>query len=192
MHARRVTHQATARVIPLQNLADRVWYALHCLPRDDRRRPPAPTIIEAQAGLPRGALGRLFRDERRDMRAASLRRLAPVLRVSVGWLASGEGEAPPLSGPYWPREPHLRESPDESGPEIRTLRLGGPDDDDPLPARAAAAAFARANGIDERAIRSVQQARARGYTAEEWYASIKCEAAALREADDDPGSVPPS
>lgn len=186
----RVNGSAKRAPVLLETLADRVWYALHSRPRDERGRPPPPTVIEAQAGLPRGALGRLFRNERKDMRAVSLKRLAPVLGVSVGWLASGEGEPPRLSGPIGARDP-LRDDVNDSGVD---LRAGPPDydDSDPSPARAAAIVFARACAIDERAIKVVRGAPARGYTPDEWFATIKSTAAAIREHEDGPESSTPA
>lgn len=55
---------------------------------------------------------------------------------------------------------------------------------DPIPARAAAVAFAIANGLPSDAIKKVQGLPTRPYTPEEWYNRIKLEASELRHRDD--------
>lgn len=175
----------------LTTLADRVWFAWHCLPRDARGKPPPITAIEVQAGLSRGSIGRLLRDERKDMRTASLARLAPVMKTTIQWLASAEGEPPHLTGPIFPRDPSTidwAEAPDESGVIPRALR---DEPGEPYSARSAAIIFARANGVDERAVAMVRDAPARDYTAEEWYARIKLTAADMRAPSTIPPPTPP-
>lgn len=83
-------------------VAERAWWAYHCLPRDKRGKPPAATRLESSVGLGRGTLGRLFSGERVPI-PENLEKAATALEVTSAWLTFGEGVAPSLTGPLPPR-----------------------------------------------------------------------------------------
>ena len=88
----------------LEELGDRVWYALNCQPRDEHERPPPPTRFEKPLGnLPRGSLGKIISGLRQEVRDPTLVRIANALKVPVAFLATGEGPRPTLTGPLFPR-----------------------------------------------------------------------------------------
>lgn len=157
------------RVPTLTSLADRIWYALHCLPRDPNGRPPASTVLEARHGLSRGLIGKLIGERQREVRGPTLLRLAQALHVGTEWLLEGRGAMPAPTGLVPPR-PGLPASQDGVLPPV-----------DDLPARAAAIAFARACGLDPRAIQAVGAFPKYAYSPDEWLAAIKVMSAELRE-----------
>lgn len=89
---------------PLEDLGDRVWFALHCLPRDQHHRPPPPTRFEAPQGeIPRGTLGKVISGKRAEVERPTLVKIAEALHVSVGFLANGEEPWPTPTGDVPPR-----------------------------------------------------------------------------------------
>ena len=87
----------------MSTLADRVWYAIHCLRRNADGSVPKYVSIERKVGLPNAFLSKMVRGKRPEPSAASMVALASVLDVDLQWLVSGIGNAPSLSGPLPPR-----------------------------------------------------------------------------------------
>ena len=87
----------------MSTLADRVWYALHCLPRDSKDRPPDMRTVERSAGLSNGTLSTTVRGIKTEPRSATYAKLAKVLCVDRDWLENGIGSPPALTGPLPPR-----------------------------------------------------------------------------------------
>ena len=88
-------------------LADRIWYALHCMPRSPEGEPPTYVDIETAANLSNGTMSKLIRGVREGASLATAARLAKALNVSLGWLQSGDGDAPTPTGIVPPRLPGL-------------------------------------------------------------------------------------
>lgn len=89
---------------PLDSLAERAWYAFHCLPRGSRtKKPTPPTVLEKAHGLPRGSLGLIFSGTRTEPRLATRAKLAEALQVTEDWLIRGTGTPPTLTGLLPPR-----------------------------------------------------------------------------------------
>lgn len=153
----------------LISIADRVWYALHCLSRDEQGRPPPPTVLEARHGLSRGLIGKLIGERQREVRGPTLMRLAQALHVSTEWLLEGRGLMPTPTGIVPSRPGH------KTSVEAHDERADDPKE------RAAAIAFARACGIDPRAVAAVSAMPKWEFSPEEWLAVIKVMAAELRE-----------
>jgi hypothetical protein len=156
--------------VSTESLADRVWFALHCLGRDHYGRPPAPTTIERQHRLGRGLIAKLYRERQRALEDDTLSRLATALEVSPEWLKSGIGEPPKLTGNLPPRPTAV--SPPSSEVEGTS----------PRSARSIALLMAESMGLDPVAIAAVRDAPAREYTSQEWLAKIVLEAADRRLA----------
>ncbi len=92
----------------MNSLADRVWFAYHCLPRTGKQqKPPSYRSIESQAGLAGGTFSRLFTGERQNPEPETLVGLGRALGVSLDWLLTGNGNAPTPPGPVPPRLPYL-------------------------------------------------------------------------------------
>lgn len=96
----------TKQRVPAQGAAigERVWFALHCLPRQRNGQPPALYAVERRGGLSTGQLRKLVYGERGGLRDASVRKAAVALGASPEWLRDGTGEAPTPTGdvPPWP------------------------------------------------------------------------------------------
>jgi transcriptional regulator with XRE-family HTH domain len=101
-------------VSPLEDLNDRAWFAYQCLPREKPTNRlgkkagnltglPAYGRLEKDHELPGALFSKLFSGERKSVDSKTLTKLARALQVSAGWLLTGEGEAPTLTGPYEPR-----------------------------------------------------------------------------------------
>ncbi len=88
----------------LPTLADRAWYALHCLRRDDAGKPPALKDLEVRVGLSYGTLSHVMCGRRSQHRPGTFPLMARALGVSEAWLR-GEGGArgPMLTGMIAPR-----------------------------------------------------------------------------------------
>lgn len=85
-------------------LADRVWYAIHCMPRNEvDGAPPDYKAIEGMAGLSNATVSKIVRGLRPKPAGQTVQSLAKVLGVTPTWLLSGSGEAPELTGPIPPR-----------------------------------------------------------------------------------------
>jgi len=95
---------------PMKTLADRIWYAYHCLPRTGRmRKPPTRRSLEIKYGLSNGMLGRLLAGERQHPEPETLVALSKMFGVSLDWLMTGDGVAPVATEPVPPRVPYLVE-----------------------------------------------------------------------------------
>ena len=81
------------------DLAHRVWFAYHCLPRRSRNRPPSYRSLELAHGLPLSTFSKLFAGLRQDVDRPTLLKLAQALDVTVDWLATGAGYPPTPRGP---------------------------------------------------------------------------------------------
>jgi hypothetical protein len=96
-------------MLQLPTLADRVWFAYHCLPRDERGEPPSMRSLEKSVGLHEGTLSKLLAGAK-DHRRQTFAKIATALRVSEHWLDYGgndgpvpTGIVPPRPGQAWPR-----------------------------------------------------------------------------------------
>jgi hypothetical protein len=87
----------------LETLADRVWYALHCMPRNAAGKPPSWRSFEANNDLPHAVLSKLFNGERTWVQPSTLTKMAAAFGVSMEWLASGVGSPPTPTGRIPPR-----------------------------------------------------------------------------------------
>jgi transcriptional regulator with XRE-family HTH domain len=123
--------------------AERVWLALHALPRDMQGRPPKQVHLERQAGLSPATLSRLFGGFIQSVEPPTLAKMARVLDVDERWLGSGVGAAPTPTGVV-PPLPATHYAPE------RVVEL-----DDDYPHRAEAARIARDGGVADEAIASV-------------------------------------
>lgn len=116
------------------------------------------------------------------MSLSTLPRLAEALQVAQEWLTTGRGEPPVPTGevPPFPRQlPAMPEPEGETSSDAQGPGTGSES------ARQLAVAWARAcmPPLSEEAIRRVMAAPLRAYTAEEWLAAIRLEAADLRIAE---------
>jgi lambda repressor-like predicted transcriptional regulator len=84
-------------------MAQRAWFAWHCLPRDEKGRPPSWRSLEADHGLSNATLKRLVDGKLPRPGMERLERMAEALGVTPQWLHSGRGEGP-LS--RWPVPPY--------------------------------------------------------------------------------------
>jgi transcriptional regulator with XRE-family HTH domain len=91
----------------LISLADRAWYAYHCLPRDPAGYPPNLKDLEIEVGISSyGTLSHVMAGRRSNHRADTFGKMAKAFRVTEAWLRGEEGERDPvLTGmlpPTWP------------------------------------------------------------------------------------------
>jgi hypothetical protein len=90
----------------LTTLAQRIWYALHCLPRDKHGDVPSYRSLEAKYGLEHATISKallLGRTPGRD----KFRALARALNVTEEWLDHREGRDPIPTGDI-PKPPKRR------------------------------------------------------------------------------------
>ena len=87
----------------MSTIADRVWYAIHCLPRDEHGRAPEMRTLEKKIGLSNGVISTTVRGKRRDHTYRTRSKMADVLGVDMNWLETGKGVAPLLTGALPPR-----------------------------------------------------------------------------------------
>jgi hypothetical protein len=76
-----------------KSLADRAWYAWHCLPRKGGRL-PTRDALEERHKLPQGVLSKIMKGKRNTLREATLKRVAGALGAKPEWLGHGQGPAP--------------------------------------------------------------------------------------------------
>jgi hypothetical protein len=95
---------AAHRQVPT-GLGARIWYALHCLPRDQHGMPPATTPLEEEYDIDRGILKKLISGVRENVEPPNLKKIAKALGVTVGFLAEETDVLPQLSGPPPPPRP---------------------------------------------------------------------------------------
>lgn len=84
-------------------MGDRAWFALQCLPRDDRGQPPKVRQLELDHGLSNGAIHKIIWGVTTAPTFPVLRRVAQALGTTPEWLLDGEGEGPRASFPVVPR-----------------------------------------------------------------------------------------
>ena len=131
----------------MSSLADRVWYAIHCLPRGDGGSPPAFLDIEERAKLPNALLSKMVRGKRKAPSAKTMACLAEALCVDANWLIFGTGAAPTLTGELRPR-PGSEDVPAwRPGSAMLVHQPHAHDvESDQYPSRAIVVAMARAHG----------------------------------------------
>jgi len=88
---------------PPESLADRVWYLLHCLPRDNFGRPPSLRELEKSAGLSQATLSKTITGVRTHHEYETFLLMAEVLRVTPNFLWTGQGVRPALTGDLPPK-----------------------------------------------------------------------------------------
>jgi transcriptional regulator with XRE-family HTH domain len=94
-----------------ETLAERAWYAYHCLRRDESGEPPAYKDLEIAVGLSYGTLSHVMAGRRSKHRAETFPLMARALGVSEAWLRGDEdargptltGMLPPRPGMKWRR-----------------------------------------------------------------------------------------
>lgn len=80
----------------LTSLADRVWYAYHCLPRDEAGELPSYRQLETAYGLSQGTLSKMVLGTRTHLWQDTIPHVCEALRCSEPWLMRGEGNGPRL------------------------------------------------------------------------------------------------
>lgn len=108
----------------LPELADRVWYALHCLPRDKDDKPPTYTELESAHDLHHAVLSKTILGGRKEYTSETMRKMAAALKLGwpattdtrriLDWLELGgkggpkpTGVVPPRPGRKWMRHGDL-------------------------------------------------------------------------------------
>jgi transcriptional regulator with XRE-family HTH domain len=87
----------------LPALADRVWFAYHCLPRDKAGAPPSLRSLEAACGLANGTIQKTAKGQRKEHTKSTFRLMAQALRVTESWLEFGGDNGPIPTGMVPPR-----------------------------------------------------------------------------------------
>jgi hypothetical protein len=116
-----------AYIMPhLPDLADRVWFAIHCLPRDENGNPPTYTELEREYGLHHSTLSKIVLGKAQHHSYEIFRGIAIALRVSEHWLEFGgeggptpTGIVPPRPGMQWIRHGDLKGWEDAVGAALR-------------------------------------------------------------------------
>ncbi len=87
--------------IPLEGLAQRIWFAWHCLPRGKDGTPPSWRSLEMSHQLPNGVFSKILAGSRQTVEAATYQKLGRALRAPVLWLLTGD-DPPDLktTGPF--------------------------------------------------------------------------------------------
>lgn len=106
------------RILP--TLADRVWFAYHCLPRDAKGRLPSWRQLELNYKLPQAFFSRLVSGERSNPTHDNFTSMCVALRCKQQWMDRGgddgpvpTGIVPPRPGTDWIRHadlPYWKES----------------------------------------------------------------------------------
>jgi transcriptional regulator with XRE-family HTH domain len=89
----------------LPTLADRAWYAYHCLPRDRNGKPPTFKELEAAEQLPYSTLSHVMSGRRSQQRHETFAKIARALRVTEAWLRGEAAEHGPTLTGEWPPRP---------------------------------------------------------------------------------------
>ncbi len=90
----------------LATLADRVWYAIHCLPRDADKEPPSWRSIEVENGIALATISKIIHGTATRHQHLTIVRLAKALHVTAEWLVDGgDDDAPTPTGVVPPRVP---------------------------------------------------------------------------------------
>ena len=102
----------------LPELADRVWYAIHCLPRNAEGKPPTYKDLEKAFDLPHAVLSKTVLGDRKEYLRATMKKMALVFLPGfapgtepndvLDWLEAGgkggprrTGVVPPRPGRAW-------------------------------------------------------------------------------------------
>lgn len=80
---------------PLPTLADRAWFAYHCLPREEGEL-PSYRQLEMAYGLSTAIISKIVLGTREHFWPETMPKLAEALRCNVDWLRAGTGPAPRL------------------------------------------------------------------------------------------------
>lgn len=80
----------------LPTLADRVWFAYHCLPRDHDGTLPSYRSLEDAYGLSQATFSKTVTGVRTQHARGTLPKMAEALRVTTKWLDEGKGRGPTL------------------------------------------------------------------------------------------------
>lgn len=83
----------------LLTLAQRAWFAWHCLPRTDKGQPPPVRSLERAHLLANAQLQKLIMGRSKRPSYGELVKMAMALDCDPAWLQSGEGIAPTTSYP---------------------------------------------------------------------------------------------
>lgn len=89
----------------LNDISDRVWFALHCLPRDASGAPPSYKSLEEKYGLPDAFFSKLVRGSRKQGYGTTFSQLAKALKVSQTWLDQGGDDGTPTPTGVVPPRP---------------------------------------------------------------------------------------
>lgn len=84
-------------------LADRVWFAYQCLPRDPRGNLPSWRELEVAHKLPNATFHRIVNGGRTEISWRTGEKIAAALRTSEQWLKHGGDNGPVPTGPVPPR-----------------------------------------------------------------------------------------
>jgi len=88
----------------LPTLADRAWYALHCLPRDARGEPPSMRELERAYGLSISTISHTMIGRRKYHHPDTFAKLAQALATTEAFLrGDADATAPTLTGMLPPR-----------------------------------------------------------------------------------------
>jgi hypothetical protein len=90
-------------MLNLPTFADRVWFAWHCLPRDERGRPPQFKALELANGITVGTFSKVLVRGYEDLSRANMAGIARALRVAQHWLEHGGNDGPLPTGLVPPR-----------------------------------------------------------------------------------------
>lgn len=80
----------------MDTLADRAWFAYHCLPVDHDGKLPSLRQLEIAYGLSTAMLSKVMHGKRTNHETDTIPKFAEALRCTVQFLISGEGRAPVL------------------------------------------------------------------------------------------------
>jgi len=143
----------------MSTLADRVWYAIHCLAREPDGSAPTYLEIEHRGHLPNSFFSKMVRGNRPSPSPKTMANLALALHVDILWLSTGEGHAPRLTGELPPRPGAASVpawKPDVCQTQLRPTELAEPQRfQHGFEARDRAAKFAAEDGISRFAINRV-------------------------------------
>jgi transcriptional regulator with XRE-family HTH domain len=78
-------------------IAQRAWFAWHCLPRTEKGQPPPIAQLERDHGLSHAQLRKLVMGLSKRPSYSTLTRAAQALACAPEWLGDNEGEPPRCS-----------------------------------------------------------------------------------------------
>lgn len=103
-------------------IAERAWFAWHCLPRNRRNKPPAIRKLELAHGLANAALRKVIYGQTARPAYDSVLKMAAALNCSPQWLVANEGPGP-LASTFVEPPPARRGSVVARGLSARDLAL---------------------------------------------------------------------